>query len=122
MSTEPAPLTIFDAVHTAVRVLDPTGTDQNLGELLERFEDADEPVGVAAESAQKLDEGIGALDPQAEDATIQLAGAVARYLCFRRDEASAEGHRLLALAVRAEYGGTPPEPMRGWLEEAGVEV
>lgn len=122
MSTEPAPLTIADAVHRAVRVLDPSGTDQNLGELLARFEDADEPVGVAVEAAQQIDEGVGALDPQAEDAAIQLAGAVARYLCFRRDEAAAEGNHLIALAVRAEYGGTPPEPMRGWLEEAGVAV
>ncbi|MBA2347244.1 MAG: hypothetical protein H0V81_03035 [Solirubrobacterales bacterium] len=122
MSTDPAPLTISDAVHRAVRVLDPSGTDQNLGELLGRFEDADEPIGVAAEAAQRIDEGVGALDPQAEDAAIQLAGAVARYLCFRRDEAVAEGNHLITLAVRAEYGGAPPEPMRGWLEEAGVAV
>lgn len=122
MSTEPAPLTISGAVHRAVRALDPSGTDQNLGELLERFEDADEPIGVAAEAAQRIDEGVGALDPQAEDAAIQLAGALARYLCFRRDEAVAEGNHLITLAVRAEYEGSPPEPMRGWLEAAGVKV
>ncbi len=122
MSTEPAPLTISDAVHRAVRVLDPSGTDQNLGELLARFEDADEPIGVATEAAQRIDEGVGALDPQAEDAAIQVAGAVARYLCFRRDEAVADGNRLITLAVRAEYDGAPPEPMRGWLEQAGVDI
>lgn len=122
MANEPAPLTIADAVHRAVRVLDPSGTDQNLGELAERFEDADQPIGVATEAAQQLAEGVGALDPQAEDPVIQLAGAVATYLCFRRDEATAEGNALIALAVRAEYGGSPPEPMKSWLGEAGVAI
>ncbi len=122
MATEPAPVTISDAVHRAVRVLDPSGTDQNLGELLERFEDDDQPIGVAAEAAQRIAEGLGALDPQAEDPAIQLAGAVATYLCYRRDEITENGNALVRLAVRAEYDGTPPEPMRSWLAEAGVEV
>jgi hypothetical protein len=122
MATEPAPVTISDAVHRAVRVLDPTGNDQNLGELLERFEDEDQPIGDAAEAGQRIAEGVGALDPQAEDAALQLAAAVATYLCYRRDEAVGEGNHLIRLAVRAEYDGAPPEPMRGWLQEAGVEV
>ncbi|MDQ3631505.1 MAG: hypothetical protein M3417_09635 [Actinomycetota bacterium] len=122
MATEPAPVTISDAVHRAVRVLDPSGTDQNLGELLERFEDDDQPIGVAAEAAQRIAEGLGALDPQAEDPAIQLAGAVATYLCYRRDEITENGNALVVLAVRAEYDGTPPEPMRSWLADAGVEV
>lgn len=122
MPTEPAPVTIADAVHSAVRVLDPTGNDQNLGELLERFEDDEQPIGVAVEAVQRIAEGVGALDPQAEDAAIQLAGAVATYLCFRRDEVAAEGNALIRLAVRAEYDGTPPEPMKSWLQDAGVEV
>lgn len=121
MATEPAPVTISDAVHHAVRVLDPSGTDQNLGELLERFEDDDQPIGVAAEAAQRIAEAVGALDPQAEDPVIQLAGAVATYLCYRRDEATQDGNALLRLAVRAEYDGTPPEPMKSWLADAGVE-
>ena len=122
MSTEPAPVTIADAVHRAVRVLDPSGTDQNLGELLGRFEDDDQPIGVAAEAGQRIAEGVGALDPQAEDAAIQLAGAVATYLCYRRDEVTEDGNALIRLAVRAEYDGAPPEPMKGWLVEAGVAV
>ncbi len=122
MATEPAPVTIFDAIHRAVRVLDPSGTDQDLGELLARFEDDDQPVGVAAEAGQRIAEGVGALDPQAEDAPLQLAGAVATYLCYRTDEVGADGNALIRLAVRAEYDGAPPEPMKGWLQEAGVEV
>lgn len=122
MATESAPLTIADAVHRAVRVLDPSGNDQNLGELLERFEDDDQPIGIAGEAGQRIAEGVGALDPQAEDAAIQLAGAVATYLCYRRDEADQDGNALIRLAVRAEYDGAPPEPMRSWLAEAGVAL
>ncbi len=122
MATESAPVTISDAVRRAVRVLDPTGNDQNLGELLERFEDDDQPIGNAHEAGQRIAEGVGALDPQAEDAVIQLAGAVATYLCYRRDEVVGEGNHLIRLAVRAEYDGAPSEPMKGWLAEAGVEV
>jgi len=122
MATDSAPLTIADAVHRAVRVLDPSGNDQNLGDLLARFEDDDQPIGIAAEAAQRIAEGVGALDPQAEDAALQLAGAVATYLCYRRDEAVEDGSALIRLAVRAEYDGAPPEPMKGWLEEAGVAV
>jgi hypothetical protein len=122
MSTEPAPVTISDAVHRAVRVLDPTGNDQNLGELLGRFEDDDQPIGVAAEAGQRIAEGVGALDPQAEDAELQLAAAVATYLCYRKDEVVADGNQLIRLAVRAEYDGAPPEPMKSWLSAAGVEV
>lgn len=122
MATDPAPVTIFDAVHQAVRVLDPTGNDQDLGELLGRFEDADEPIGDAGAAEQRIAEGVGALDPQAEDAELQLAGAIATYLCYRRDEAGAEGNTLIRLAVRSQYDGAPPEPMKGWLAEAGVEI
>ena len=122
MPTEPAPVTISDAVHRAGRVLAPNGTDQSLGELLERFEDDDQPIGVAAEAGQRIAEGVGALDPQAEDAAIQLAGAVATYLCYRRDEVAEDGNALIRLAVRAEDAGAPPEPMKRWLEEAGVQV
>lgn len=122
MSTDPAPLRIADAVHRAVRALDPSGTNQNLGELLERFEDAEEPIGEAEASAQRIAEGVGALDPQAEDAELQLAAALATFLCFRRDETGLEGNALIAQAVRAEYHGAPPEPMKSWLAEAGVDV
>ncbi len=123
MANEPAPVTIFDAVHRAVRVMDPSGTDQDVGELLARFEDDDTPIGSAQEAGQRIAEGIGALDPQAEDPVIQIAGAVATYLCYRRDETTDDGNHLIRLAVRAEYdGGKPPEPMKSWLVEAGIEV
>ena len=43
MPTEPAPVTLFEVVRRAVQVCDPDG-DEGLEDLLERFEDDDEPL------------------------------------------------------------------------------
>jgi hypothetical protein len=123
MPTDPQPVTLSEVVHRAVEVVDPDG-GEGLDDLLERFEDADEPLSSAgAESAaQRIAEGIGALDPQQEDGAVQMAGAVATYLAYRRDELEVEPGALLELAARAEFEGHPPEPVRAWLADVGIEV
>ncbi|MEA2321919.1 MAG: hypothetical protein QOD81_1769 [Solirubrobacteraceae bacterium] len=123
MPTEPEPVTLAQVVHRAVQVVDPTGSE-GLDDLLERFEDADEPLSSAqADSvAQRIAEGIGALDPQEEDGAVQMAGAVATYLAFRRDEVSEEPGALLDLAARAEFKGKPPDVVRAWLADNGIEL
>jgi hypothetical protein len=123
MPTEPEPLTLSEAVHRAVVVVDPE--DQaGLADLLERFEDDDEPLGSdrAEVVAQRIAEEVGALDPQGEDPAVQLAGAVATYLAFRRDEAGEEPRALLALAARAEFDDHPPDGVRELLASRGVEL
>ena len=101
-----------------------TPTDARRRDLLERFEDDDEPLAAtSAEIAeQRIAEAVGALDPQEEDPAVQLAGAVATYLAFRRDEVEEEPHELMRLAARAEYDGHPPEPVRELLADRGVEL
>ena len=123
MPTEPEPVTLAEVVHRAVQVVDPSGSE-GLDDLLARFEDADEPLSsVQAESAaQRIAEEAGALDPQAEDPAVQMAAAVATYHAFRRDEVDEEPGALLGLAARAEFDGRPPEPVRGWLEDQGIQV
>jgi hypothetical protein len=123
MPTEPEPVTLTQIVHRAVEVVDPDG-GEGLDDLLERFEDADEPVSStgADGAAQRIAEGIGALDPQQEDGAVQMAGAVATYLAYRRDELEVEPGALLELAARAEFEGHPPEPVRAWLADVGIEV
>jgi hypothetical protein len=123
MPTDPEPVTLAEVVHRAVQVVDPSGSE-GLDDLLARFEDADEPLSaVQAESAaQRIAEEAGALDPQAEDPAVQMAAAVATYLAFRRDEVDEEPGALLELAARAEFDGQPPEPVRGWLADQGIEV
>jgi hypothetical protein len=121
--TEPEPVTLSEVVRRAVQVVDPTGAE-GLDDLLERFEDADEPLssGLAESAAQRIAEGIGALDPQEEDGAVQMAGAVATYLAYRRDEIDEEPAALLELAARAEFDGNPPKLVRSWLSEQGIEV
>src|SRR3954447_17995810 len=110
MPTEPEPVTLTQVVHRAVQVVDPDGSE-GLDDLLERFEDADEPLSSAGadSAAQRIAEGIGALDPQEEDGAVQMAGAVATYLAYRRDEVDEEPGALLELAARAEFNGHPPQ-------------
>src|ERR671929_1339431 len=123
MPTDPEPVTLSQVVHRAVQVVDPDG-GEGLDDLLERFEDADEPLSaVQADSvAQRIAEGVGALDPQQEDGAVQMAGAVATYLVYRRDEVDVEAGALLELAARAEFDGRPPEVVRAWLAEVGIEL
>jgi hypothetical protein len=123
MPTDPEPVTLSQVVHRAVEVVDPDG-NEGLDDLLARFEDADEPLSsTGAESAaQRIAEGVGALDPQEEDGAVQMAGAVATYLAFRRDEVDEEPGALLELAARAEFDGHPPAVVRDWLADLGIEI
>jgi hypothetical protein len=123
MPTEPEPVTLTQVVHRAVEVVDPDGAE-GLDDLLAHFEDADEPLSsTGAESAaQRIAEGIGAIDPQEEDGAVQMAGAVATYLAYRRDEVDEEPGALLELAARAEFDGHPPEVVRAWLADLGIEL
>ncbi len=122
MSTEPQPLTLADAVHRAAQACDPTAESASAADVLARFEDRDEPIAGLQDVDGRLAEEFGALDPQEEDPAVQMAAAVATYLVFRRDALDEEPGALLELAARAEFDGTPPEPVRGWLADNGVEL
>jgi hypothetical protein len=121
MPTDPAPITLSAVVHRAVVVVDPEGT-AGLEDLLEPFEDDDEPLGShgAEIAAQRIAEEAGKLDPQADDPAVRMAAAVATYLVFRRDEVDEEPHKLLTLAARAEFDGDPPADVRALLAQRGV--
>ena len=122
MPTDPEPVTLSAVVHRAVVVVDPDGS-AGLEDLLEPFEDDDEPLGShgAEIAAQRIIEEAGKLDPQAEDPAVQLAAAVATYLAFRRDEVDVEPRALLTLAARAEFHGDLPAGVRELLAQRGVE-
>jgi hypothetical protein len=123
MPTDPEPVTLSQVIHRAVIATDPEG-DAGLEDLLERFEDDDEPIGpdTAPVAAQRIAEEAGALDPQAEDPAVQLAAAVATYLAYRRDEVDEEPRALLALAARAEFDGPPPAEVGELLAARGVAL
>ena len=120
MPTEPSEPTLAEAVHRAVEVVDPAGTEDGPTQLLERFEDRDEPVTGVADIDEVLAEGRGAIDPQDEDPLVVMAVAVAVYLAFRRTELDDDPDELLKLAARAEFDGHPPQHVADWLAERGV--
>jgi hypothetical protein len=114
--------TVAQVVHRAVEVVDPEAAT-DLGDLYARFEDRDEPIrGLQGSIEQEIAEAVGALDPQEEDPMVQMAGAVATYLAFRRDEITDVREDILRLAARAEFDGHPPDAVREWLESEGVAV
>ena len=120
MPTEPDPITLSQVVHRAVEVCDPAGTDEDLADLFIRFEDADEPVTAVEDMEQRMAEAAGALDPEGDIPSLQMAAAVATYLAFRRDQLDDDPEEILRLAARAEFNGNPPPAVANWLDEQGV--
>ncbi len=119
MPTEPAPVTLAEVVHRAVETCD-DGTDSAaLDELLERFEDDDEPISAIEDIEVLLDERVG---PREDDTApaFTMACAVITYLAHRRDEVQADPDELLRLTARAEWSGEPPPEVAAWLAGRGV--
>src|SRR5437588_12574808 len=88
MPTEPQPVTLAEAVHKAVEVCEDSTSD-GLDELLERFEDADEPITAVENVQQRLDESLGHVDADERDAAVTMAPAVIVHRAQRRDELDA---------------------------------
>ena len=122
MPTEPADPTLAEVVHRAVEVCDPAGADDGLAQLLDRFEDRDEPVTSFDDVEQDIVEGKGVIDPQDDDPAVTMASAVAVYLAPRRTELDNDPDQLLRLAARAEFDGNPPPAIADWLAERGVDA
>ena len=115
------PPSLFEVVHRAVQVTDPSG-EFGVADLIGPVEDSDEPVTSHADIETDLAELKGRVDPQDEDPAVMMAIAVATYLAFRRDEMDVDAGDILRLAARAEYDGNPPDNVRAWLDEQGVAI
>jgi hypothetical protein len=122
MPTEPDPITLAEVVRRAGEVCELGEVDEGVDALLERFEDADEPVSAVEDIESLMQDARGAIDPDEDDAALAMATAVAVYLAHRRDEIDADAATLLQLAARAEFAGEPPPAVHAWLEAAGVEA
>ena len=119
---EPHPITLFDVAKRAVEVSDPDDQDSRLGDLLEQFEDADEPVTAIQNLEERVAIAVEGVDVEIDDPAVSMAAATILYLAHRRDELHDEPHKILRLAARAEWKGDPPEAVRDWLADRGVEV
>jgi hypothetical protein len=122
MPAEPQPITLFDVAKRAVEVSDPDDRDSRLGDLLEQFEDADEPVTAVQNLEERVAIAVEGVDVEIGDPAVSMAAATILYLAHRRDELHDEPRKILRLAARAEWKGDPPEAVRDWLADRGVEV
>ena len=117
MPTDRQLITLSDLVRHAGAIVDPTGKDAAVEELVARHEDADEPVRGQLDG---LEERL--LWGADEDPPIVMAQALVLYLAHRLDEVDDDSQELLKLAARAELSHPPPEPIRAWLAERGVDL
>jgi hypothetical protein len=116
MPTDRSLITVSDLVRKAVAIVDPQGEDPAVVELADRFGDDDKPVrGVLDDLEERLAWGAD------EDPPVVMAQALVLYLAHRPDEVEDDPEDLLRLAARAEFDGSPPEPVAAWLRERGVE-
>jgi hypothetical protein len=123
MPAQPQPVTLSEIVHRAVVVADPEDVG-GLEGLLISFEDADEPLDStsAAGASRRIGSEVARLDPEGDNPAMQIAAAIAVYLTHRRDELDEEPRALLELAARAEFDRHPPDGVRDWLDERGVQL
>src|SRR5918994_5201889 len=122
MPTYSDPVTLAQLVRRAAEITDPDGADDDVTQLMLRFEDADWPVsGILDSIEQRMAEAAGTLDPQEDSPALQVATAVAVYLAHRRDEMEEDPDHVLRMAARAELDGHPPANVAGWLDTAGIE-
>jgi len=122
MPTEPQPVSLAEIVRRAVDACDPSGEETALGDLLLRFEDADQPVTAVGDLESLLADAASDADPEIEDPAVSMAIATALYLAHRRDMLDGDDDDVLRLAARAEWRGDPPAAVLAWLADRGVEV
>ena len=121
MPAEPEPVTVAQIIHRAVEVTDPEGANDALADLLERFEDDNEPVTAVEDFEEAVSVGVNSIGDPESDPELAMAQAVAVYLAHRRDELSEDPVELLRLAVRAEFDGRPPAGLQQWLREQEID-
>ena len=116
------PVTLFEIVKRAVDIVDPDDDDPDMGQLEEVFEDADEPVTGIGNLEERVALAIEGIDNEVESPAVSVAAATILYLAHRRDELDDDPDDVLRLAARAEWKGDPPESVRNWLADRGVDV
>jgi hypothetical protein len=119
MPTEPEPVTLAQIVRRAVEVCEDSGSE-SLDELLERFEDADEPIAAIDDIEARLEAEMGPVEFDEDDGALTMARAVIVYLAHRRDELDQDPIELLRLAARAEFHGDAPPHVERWLAQQGI--
>jgi hypothetical protein len=119
---EPRPTSLFDVAKRAVEVADPDAADARLSDLLVQFEDDDEPVTAIDNLEERVAIAVEGVDVELGDPAVSMAAAMILYLAHRRDELHDHPDKILRLTARAEWKGDPPDSVRDWLADRGVEI
>lgn len=122
MPSGPRPISLFEIAKRAVEICDPDDRDSRLGDLLEQFEDADEPVTAIQNLEERVALAVEGVDVEIDDPAVSMAAATILYLAYRRDELHDDPSKILRLTARAEWKGDPPEAVVDWLADRGVEI
>jgi hypothetical protein len=118
----PHPISLFDVAKRAVEVADPDAADARLSDLLVQFEDDDEPVTSIDNLEERVAIALEGVDVEIGDPAVSMAAAMILYLAHRRDELHDDPHKILRMTARAEWKGDPPDSVRDWLADRGVEL
>jgi hypothetical protein len=118
----PHPTSLFDVAKRAVEVADPDAADARLSDLLVQFEDDDEPVTSIDNLEERVAIALEGVDVEIGDPAVSMAAAMILYLAHRRDELHEDPDKILRMTARAEWKGDPPDSVRDWLADRGVEL
>jgi hypothetical protein len=122
MPSTARPISLFEIAKRAVEICDPDDRDSRLGDLLEQFEDADEPVTAIQNLEERVALAVEGVDVEIDDPAVSMAAATILYLAHRRDELHDDPNKILRLTARAEWKGDPPDAVIDWLADRGVEI
>ncbi|MGH2892747.1 MAG: hypothetical protein ACRDPM_05685 [Solirubrobacteraceae bacterium] len=117
---DPRPVSLSEVVRRAAQIVDPDDEDAVVGDFQQAFEDADEPVAGLDDVQERVAEVLSRLDPAVNNGSLSVAGAVAVYLSYRRDELHEDPRELIRLAARAEWNEEPPGAVTDWLDDHNV--
>jgi hypothetical protein len=112
---------VSEVVREAAAICDPDGHDDVVNSLRARFEDDDRPALGVDDLQGELRGMLEGVDPEGDSPAAQMTAAVATFLAASPAEAD-RGDAALRHAAKVWFGDDPPEPVRDWLRDQGVEV
>ena len=120
MEDDLAQITVADVVKEAVALVDPEGADPACRALELAYEDDDRPaVGLVDTLREELAGTVEGLDPEHDDAPVEVAAAVAFFLATN-PRGGSDDQATIREAVRVRWGNDVPGNVRDWLEAQGV--
>lgn len=110
-------ISLADLVKEAAAIVDPNGADPAVSELVERYEDADDPArGILEGLPERLRWGADEHPP------VVVAQAIVLYLAHRLDDTVEDPGTLLQLVARAEFDSSAAPGVAQWFAEHDVEL